>query len=275
MVHYKASTHLPTLIYSLSIMDDIPPHMLNQFRLFMQMQQSYEASAPASTATSLTPHVSGPAQPTTASIPTSQCNALNSVTPNQPPITSSQPAGRNPPITPYQSARQLSSTSAQNSRLFPSAAINSTGVGSLFINGHRDSGLPAVIPTPPQGMGPTTGLGTSFLGFQQRTGQANQARLAAAGHNLPRRPVLQNRRHHLNALSAPSSSQASSALTQSRPNRRTRGPSGQRPQAHRQHPELSDVVYSPSGQGEPTHCHIRVKVLPDCGVCLLNNMASG
>ena len=172
-------------------MDDIPPHRLNQFRLFMQMQQSYEASAPASTATSLTPHVSGPAQPTTASIPTAQCNALNSVTPNQPPITSSQPAGRNPPITPYQSARQLSSTSAQNSRLFPSAAINGTGVGSLFINGHRDSGLPAVIPTPPQGMGPTTGLGTSFLGFQQRTGQANQARLAAAGHNLPRRPVLQ------------------------------------------------------------------------------------
>ena len=118
--------------------------MLNQFRLFMQMQQSYEASAPASTATSLTPHVSGPAQPTTALIPTAQCNALNSVTPNQPPITGSQPAGRNPPITPYQSARQLSSTLAQNSRLFPSAAINSTGVGSLFINGHRDSGLPAV-----------------------------------------------------------------------------------------------------------------------------------
>lgn len=126
---------------------------------------------------------------------------------------------------------------------------------------------PRIFLPPPQGMGPGTGLGTSFLGFQQRTGQANQARLAAAAQHLPRRPILQNRRHHLNdALSAPSSSQASSALTQSRPNRRTRGPSGQRPHAHRQHPELSDVVYSPSGQGEPTHCHIRVKVLPDCGV---------
>ena len=122
------------------------------------------------------------------------------------------------------------------------------------------------IPAPPLGMGPGTGLGASFLGFQQRTGQANQARLAAAAQHLPRRPVLQSRRHHLNALSAPSSSQTSSALTQSRPARRSRGPASQRPHAHRQHPELSDVAYSPSGQGEPTHCHIRVKVLPDCGV---------
>ncbi len=116
-------------------------------------------------------------------------------------------------------------------------------------------------------MGSGTGLGTSFLGFQQRTGQANQARLAAAAHNLPRRPALQSRHHHLNALTAPSSSQPSSTLSQSRSTRRTRGPSGQRPHAHRQHPELSDIVYSPSGQGEPTHSHIRIKVLPDCGVC--------
>lgn len=239
--------------------------MLNQFRLFMQMQQSYEAPV-TNTALELAPRTSGPSNPTNAIAPpsASQNGTLSSISSSQQMTVSS--AVRNPPITAYQSVRQPPSAapSAQNHRLFPSAPISSTGVGSLYLNG--GSGLPANVPTPPQAMGPVNGLGTSFLGFQQRTGQANQARLTAAAQNLPRRPALQNRRHHLSALSAPNSSQASSALTQSRPSRRTRGPSSQRPHAHRQHPELSDVVYSPSGQGEPTHCHIRVKVLPDCGV---------
>lgn len=243
-------------------MDDIPPHILNQFRLFMQTQQSYEIPA---TATAAAPHGSGPAHPTNAAAltQTAQGSTLNSLTSSQPPSTSF--SGRNPPITPYHSARQPSSTLSTQNRLLPSAPIN-TAIGSQALYGNGHGGLPANIPTPPQSMGSVTGLGTSFLGFQQRTGQANQARLSAAAHNLPRRPALQNRRHHLNSLSAPSSGQASSSLTQSRPNRRARGPSGPRPHAHRQHPELHDVIYSPSGQGEPTHAHIRVKVLPDCGV---------
>ncbi len=246
-------------------MNDIPPHMLNQFRLFMQMQQSYDT--PASSNSTLSPHAPGSANPTNTTVPLlpAQSDALNSIVSNA--TTAAGSASRNPSITPYQSARQPSytvpSASSQN-RLIPSAPISTTGSGSLYLNGV--TGLPANIPTPPQGMGPGTSLGTSFLGFQQRTGQANQARLAAAAQNLPRRPALQNRRHHLGTLSAPSSSQALST-TQSRTNRRVRGPSGQRPHAHRQHPELSDVVYSSSGQGEPTHSHIRVKVLPDCGVC--------
>lgn len=228
--------------------------MLNQFRLFMQMQQSYQEtpSAPAS----------GNPTNVVAPLPAAQSSALSSITSNQPTATNS--SGRNPPIMPYQSVRQPSSAPSAQNRLFPSAPVTTVGVGSLYFNG--SGGLPANVPTPPQGMGPGTGSGTSFLGFQQRTGQTNQARLAAAAQNLPRRPALQNRRHHLSALSAPSSSQALSASTQSRPSRRNRGPSGQRPHAHRQHPELSDVVYSPSGQGEPTHSHVRVKVLPDCGV---------
>ncbi len=246
----------------LGIMEDIPPHMLNQFRLFMQMQQSYEPPANTSSA----PHSPGPGNSTnTAAAPTlqtsSQNGALGSIASSQP--TTSSSASRNPPITTYQSVRQPSSALSSQNRLFQSAPISGAGAGSLYYS--ASSGLPANIPTPPQGMGPVTGLGTSFLGFQQRTGQANQARLAAAAQHLPRRLPLQNRRHHLSALSAPSLSQPS--LTQPRPNRRTRGPSGQRPHAHRQHPELSDIIYSPSGQGEPTHCHIRVKVLPDCGVC--------
>ncbi len=158
-------------------------------------------------------HTPGPIHPTNAPTPTptSQSNTLSSIVSSQPP--SSTFSSRNPPITTYQSARQKSST--QN-RLFPSAPIHTTGVGSLYGNGQ--SGLPANVPTPPQSMvGPGTGLGTSFLGFQQRTGQANQTRLAAAAHNIPRRPALQTRRHHLNALTAPSSSQASSAFPQSRP----------------------------------------------------------
>ncbi len=241
-------------------MEDIPPHMLNQFRLFMQMQQSYEPAANSN----FSPHVSGPGNPTITAALTpasTQNGASSSIISNQPINGSS--TGRNPQITPYQSVRQLSAASAAQNRLFPSAPISSSGVGSLYTN--ASNGLPANIPAPPQGVraASATGLGTSFLGFQQRTGQANQARLAAAAQNLPRRLPLQNRRHQLNAPSTPSLSQPS--LTQQRPNRRARGPSGQRPYAHRQHPELSDVVYSPSGQGEPTHCHIRVKVLPDCG----------
>lgn len=235
--------------------------MLNQFRLFMQMQQSYQ-EAPATTAATLASHAHAPGNPINVITPplATQSVALSSLTSTQPAAVNA--SGRNPPIIPYQSARRPSA-STQN-MLFPSAPIATSGAGSLHFNG--GSGLPAIVPAPPQGMGPGTGLGTHFLGFQQRTGQANQARLAAAAQNLPRRPALPNRRHHLGALSTPSSSQASSALTQSRSSRRTRGPSGQRPHAHRQHPELSDVVYSPSGQGEPTHSHIRVKVLPDCGV---------
>lgn len=241
--------------------------MLNQFRLFMQMQQSYEAPAAETTSTP-GPQALGPVHPTIVTTPTpaAQNNTTNLITSSS---TSSQTVGRLPPITPYQSVRPSASSVSSQTRttgLLPSASINTTGIGSLYVNGPHDSGLPANIPAPPLGMGPGTGLGASFLGFQQRTGQANQARLAAAAQHLPRRPVLQNRRHHLNALSAPSSSQMSSALSQSRPARRSRGPASQRPHAHRQHPELSDVAYSPSGQGEPTHCHIRVKVLPDCGV---------
>ncbi len=245
-------------------MDDIPPHMLNQFRLFMQMQQSYDT---LTTNSASAPHAPGSANLTNTAVPPlpTQSDTLSAAMSNAPAAASSV-VRTNPQITPYQSARQPSSTfptaSSQN-RLFPSAPVSTTGSGSLYLNGA--TGLPANIPTPPQGMGPGTGLGTSFLGFQQRTAQANQARLAAAAQNLPRRPALQNRRHHLGTLSAPSSSQSLSS-TQSRTNRRVRGPSSQRPHAHRQHPELSDVVYSPSGQGEPTHSHIRVKVLPDCGV---------
>ena len=140
-----------------------------------------------------------------------------------------------PPINPYQSLRHASTSGP------PLMADQIEALGSVPL---FRGGLPANVPNPARPMG--TGY-TPFLGFQQLTGQVNQTRLAAAAANLPRRPLPS--RHAASASSQPQS-------------RRNRGRASHPLPTHREGSQLSDCLLPATGQGEPTHARLLVKVLP-------------
>ncbi len=157
----------------------------------MQMQQSYEAP----TTTTSAAQAPGYGNPTNSVSPpplSMQSGALSSMLLSQPTAAVSSAPARNPPVTSYQSVRQPSSTpssTAQNA-LYPSAPISTNASGSLHLNG--SSGLPQMFQRPLEASELGPAWARLFSGFQQRTGQANQACLAAAAHNLPRRSTLPN-----------------------------------------------------------------------------------
>lgn len=257
-----------------SEMDDISPQEIAQIQQFLARFRAPQRTNPpppsttssstaaaqveTSTAQLVTASQHGPLppassqQPSTGSyraIPYSTSNATQQPgPPNQQPAPHPPDSLHNlhsqvPPVNPYQSLRHTSTSGLSLMADRPEA------LASVPLYG---SGLPANVPNPPRSMGHNP---PAFLGFEQLTGRVNQTRLEAASANIPHRPPLPRR-----AASGPSRTQP--------PGRRNRGRASHPPSAHREGlSQVEDTLFSATGQGEPTHTHLLVKVLPSHVVC--------
>ena len=253
-----------------SEMDDISPEEIAQFQQFLAQFRAPQCTNPppmsttssstaatqveTSTAQLATTSQHGPLLPAPSQLPPSY-RAIpysTSNTTQQPGPPNQQPAlhppdsvhnlhSQVPPINPYQSLQHTSASGP------PLMGDSFEALVSVPLYG---GGLPANVPNLPHSMGHNP----PFLGFQQLTGHVNQTRLAAASANIPHRPSLQA---HW-AASGPSQTQT----------HRNWGQASHPPSAHWDGlPQVEDCLFSATSQGEPTHMHLLVKVLPSHKVC--------
>ena len=253
-------------------MDNISPEEIAQFQQFFTRFRASQRTNPPAMSTSSSSTGATQVEPSTAQLATvSQHGPLPAASSQQPPsyraipyspsnaiqqpgppiqqLAPLQPDSLHnlrsqvPPVTPYQSLRHTST---------PGVCLMADRPEALASVPLYGSGLPANVPNPPHTMGHNP---PGFLGFEQLTGRVNQTRLEAASANIPHRPSLPRR-----AASGPSRAQP--------PRRRNRGRASHPPSAHREGlSRVEDCLFSATGQGEPTHTRLMVKVLPSHVVC--------